>query len=650
MTNTGILITGYVGINNNVTIKNCYISNWSVGVFLDTGTYITNVTNNTIYNSTLYNIFIKSGVSDYIEFNTLYDAWIDIYENPGTNNYIFNNTFNNSDFALYSMGASSDDFYDNQIYNTSTGIWLGTGCGSSNFFNNTITNTAYGINVTVGTPHILNNTIYNLTTGITITVNSGFTVEKNIIYETSSYAIYTVGNGSSFYNNNFTSNIYDIGTNYWNTSKTLGTNIIGGNYIGGNSWVGFVGLDTNGDGISTVPSFYSPIAGITDSLPLTNNRNLAPYLVNITSIGGQQNNSNITDLTPNIEFNVTDDVNTTNLNCTVWVNGITAGGTNSSILNNTLSNITLNYTLLSFTPYNFTVNCSDGYNSNVSGYWAMNTTILVSFDSASVSPTNGTSSTGISQTINFTINASGADLGNGTININGVIYLLSYSGNSTNMTYYYLLTITPGIYNWNVTINTTTGSSQTSGTYSITLIDPGGSSGGSSGGAEEETTGGEETGEETTYIPPPSEEGVITAVFLGLFSEAGVQPTYINTQIDTILAAPIYQWTDGLIQPLIGSCPIDKTNIFAYGFGIIYCEEITLYSLFLGKFVWLGWIFFVAMILMIITIIGIKRKDIFDWSLLSGIITNFIFGIIILLINSVIITYVLRGIGIETYL
>jgi len=269
----------------------------------------------------------------------------------------------------------------------------------------------------------------------------------------------------------------------------------------------------------------------------------------------------------------------------------------------------------------------------------------ITFNDSTALPTNGSSSSGISQNVNFTIvvNTTGTNP-TCTFTINGINYVGTYSAGVCS----YYGAITPGTYTWNVTTTITEGGTATSGTFVYYLVDPGGGGGGDDGAEEPE--GGEETGETTYTSPPPSEGETITAVFLEVFSAAGTQPSYIDTRAETILTSPIYQWTDGLIQPLIGSCLIDKTNIFAYGFGVIYCEEVTLYSLFLGKYIWLGWIFFVAMIAMIITIIGLKRKDIFDWSLLSGVITNFIFGILILLINSIIITYALRGIGIETYI
>jgi uncharacterized repeat protein (TIGR01451 family) len=56
---------------------------------------------------------------------------------------------------------------------------------------------------------------------------------------------------NTIYNNYFnnTNNAYDDGNNIWNTTKTAGTNIIGGSWLGGNYWSDYAGTDTDGDGL-----------------------------------------------------------------------------------------------------------------------------------------------------------------------------------------------------------------------------------------------------------------------------------------------------------------------------------------------------------------------------------------------------------------
>jgi copper-binding protein NosD len=89
--------------------------------------------------------------------------------------------------------------------------------------------------------------------------------------------IYTTASGwvfdNYFYNNSFTdynvtdSTSYDkLENNTWYTAKTLGTNIIGGPYIGGNYWDDYTGSDTDSDGLGDTDLPF-PKAGM-DIYPL----------------------------------------------------------------------------------------------------------------------------------------------------------------------------------------------------------------------------------------------------------------------------------------------------------------------------------------------------------------------------------------------
>ncbi|MFH1072510.1 MAG: NosD domain-containing protein [Nanoarchaeota archaeon] len=156
-----------------------------------------------------------------------------------------------------------------------SGAWSGihvTG-NESRIFNNTIFNMSYtGIhlgdssNVQVSFNIVENNTIHDVQ-GSTGTISGILLNSINLEYLTNNNTIrgnYLFNNrygavltarvrGNYVYNNYFSNNTVKnantVSSNYWNTTKTPGTNIVGGPYIAGNYWHDYYGDDLNEDGI-----------------------------------------------------------------------------------------------------------------------------------------------------------------------------------------------------------------------------------------------------------------------------------------------------------------------------------------------------------------------------------------------------------------
>jgi len=231
------------------------------------------------------------------------------------NNY--NNSITNCILANVSYGIQISSGGQNSVRNLILrdyiGIYFGIYIFGSN--NNTITNVT-NLNPVVAAIVELANSNYNTLSNMNCNNNGGYCIyiinsKNNTIvssyFENSKITLGGAGSSDTssynlFYNNIFNSTTIVIGNtkaiNYWNTTLTKGTNIVGGPYIGGNYWGKMDGtgysdtcVDANYDGICDNP--YTLATNNTDYLPLTK------YVPPSFSVVFNYNTVNFGTVTPN---------------------------------------------------------------------------------------------------------------------------------------------------------------------------------------------------------------------------------------------------------------------------------------------------------------------------------------------------------------
>jgi len=195
----------------------------------------------------------------------------------GDENQLINLSFSNTSSYAIQM-ISSNNYLDRiQINNTNfmSGINLFFGANNNTINNSKASFTSSEVYLEGSYNKIINLSGDNNTYSVNIAGNNNTIKNSNLSGNTNYGVIFSSGaSGNIFYNNYFSNNpqnvYFDTNTNnYFNISKILGTNIVGGSYLGGNYYEDYNGSDSDGDGIGDSP--YNLTEGVFDYLPLIKN-------------------------------------------------------------------------------------------------------------------------------------------------------------------------------------------------------------------------------------------------------------------------------------------------------------------------------------------------------------------------------------------
>lgn len=262
----------YNRVLNNVVLGE------SKGIYLQDSNYNT-ISGNGVNSSTQYGIHLTRSQRNTLSSNiaNLNNHGI-VLENANYNDLTGNTVNSNRGYGLYLTNSSNCGLTGNTATNSERGIYLIRSNSTTISGNEVLENTKYGILISYSNYNTISGNKANKTTGgIFLDSASGNTVSGNTVASNSISGLYMCpGSRSNHVFNNYLNNTYNADIrntrNTWNTTRTTGTNIVGGSYVGGNFWANPSGTgfsqtaqDANGDGIAD-----SEYAGtnFTDYLPL----------------------------------------------------------------------------------------------------------------------------------------------------------------------------------------------------------------------------------------------------------------------------------------------------------------------------------------------------------------------------------------------
>ena len=270
------------------------------GIYLQDSNYNT-LSGNRANSSTPYGIHLmrsqRNTISNNIANSNNYGI---LLENTNYNNLNGNIANSNSGYGFYLTNSSNCELTGNTASSNDRGIYLIRSNSNTILDNKVSENINYGILTSYSNYNTISGNTANKTSrGIHLDSSDGNTVSSNTVASNSVSGLFMCAGSdrnrvfNNYLNNNLNADI-DNTKNTWNITRTAGTNIIGGSYIGGNFWAAPAGTgfsqtaqDANGDGIAdneyAGKNFVDYLPLVSASTPQQPILPVASFTTNVTS-------------------------------------------------------------------------------------------------------------------------------------------------------------------------------------------------------------------------------------------------------------------------------------------------------------------------------------------------------------------------------
>ena len=265
--------------NENILENNNVFSNTDVGINLEKSNKNI-LLNNDVSSNNNYGIYFYESSNNMVKENNIFLNDDDGFSlDSSNNNTIKENFITDNDNNGVNLENSFDNIIDSNLIseNFNNGIIFEGGASNLLTKNNISTNYEDGIYFLGSSANtfIDNYISSNNKKGINFRFSSENELTDNRIISNKEFGIYMhLSDNNLIYNNYFNNliNAWDDDNNQWNVWETLGINIIGGPFIGGNYWHDYDGVDLDGDGLGNTMIPYNSQGKIInggDSNPLT---------------------------------------------------------------------------------------------------------------------------------------------------------------------------------------------------------------------------------------------------------------------------------------------------------------------------------------------------------------------------------------------